>query len=85
MMSLREVARRLGVTHGRIQRAIETGRLERSIGYDARQVPYVRSFALAVEEWERNRDDAQVRPQSRSARSPRQSAQPQPPTPTRGD
>jgi hypothetical protein len=59
-MSLRAFGRRVGVSHTAIRKAIENGRLERSIGYDKGR-PVVRDVALAECEWSDNRDPAKVR------------------------
>jgi hypothetical protein len=49
-LSLRALARRLGVSLTAVQKAIRSGRLGKSVGRDARG-PFVANAALAVREW----------------------------------
>jgi response regulator of citrate/malate metabolism len=60
-LTLRELARRLGVSHTAIRKAIRSGRLEQSIRYDELGRPFVADGALAAREWEANYDPSKQR------------------------
>jgi hypothetical protein len=60
-ITIRELARRLGVSHTAILKGIRNGRLQRSIAYDDRGRPFIADAALAAGEWEVNRDPAKIR------------------------
>jgi hypothetical protein len=57
-MTLRALARQLGVNESKIRKGIATGRLELSVGRDARGRPYIVDGAVAEREWWVNRDPA---------------------------
>lgn len=60
-VTLRGLARRLHVSANAVRKAIENGRLERSLGRDSRGRPVIADEALAVREWRQNRDASRVR------------------------
>jgi len=60
-MTLRELARQLGVDPSSVRKAIGNGRLERCVGRDPSGRPFITDVRLAREEWERKRDPSRVR------------------------
>lgn len=60
-MSVVAFARRVGVDEKTIRMAIRTGRLERSIGRNAKGTPYIADAVLAEQEWRENRDPSRER------------------------
>jgi hypothetical protein len=71
LISVSEYARRRGVTHPAVFKAIKDGRLLKSVSRDARSRPHI-DPVLADQEWARNTDEAQQRPreQQRKAEAP---------------
>lgn len=61
LVSVREAARRLGVSHTAVQKAIEQGRLVASISPRANGRGFLVDASLAAEEWEKNTDPSQTR------------------------
>jgi len=54
-LSLRAFGKRLHVSHTAVVGAVETGRLHRSVGRDARGNPVIVDVTLARQEWRANR------------------------------
>ena len=54
MHSLRAFAKRLGVSHTAVEKAVTTGRLAKSVGLDARGRPAIVDLAVARAEWKDN-------------------------------
>lgn len=50
-LSVRAFARELDVSHTAVQKAIESGRLQKSVGRDARRRPFIADVDLARKEW----------------------------------
>src|SRR5215470_10845957 len=59
-MSFSTFGRRLGVTRQAVARAHLTGRLRASVGRDAKKRPVIVDAALAVAEWNENRQRVRV-------------------------
>jgi hypothetical protein len=60
-ITIRELARRLGVSHTAIRKGIRNGRLERSVGDDYRGRPFIADAELAAGEWAVNYDPSKER------------------------
>ncbi len=60
-MAIRAFARRLGVSERVVRKAIDTGRLERSVGQNGHGRPVIAHPDLAEREWRDNRDPAKDR------------------------
>jgi hypothetical protein len=54
-ISLRRLARELGITEGSVRKAVKGERLKESIGYTDGGRPFVKDLQGAVAEWQRNR------------------------------
>jgi hypothetical protein len=82
-ISLRELARRLGVTDKAVRNAVASGRLRRSIGKDAKGWPVVVDPELATIEWKENAG----KPSARAAAEPARAAEsaPSAPSPAQGE
>jgi hypothetical protein len=59
--SLRGFARLVGVNEAAVRKAIASGRLERSVGRNAKGQPAIIDVELAAYEWRANRDPAKAR------------------------
>ena len=62
-MTLRALARELGVSEGAVRAAVRRGRLARSVARDTNGRPFVVDAALAAEEW----DQSTKRPRAEAA------------------
>lgn len=60
-LSVSAFARRVRADEAAVRKAISTGRIERSLGRDARGRVVIADAALAVQEWRANRDPAKLR------------------------
>ena len=60
--TFRAFARGLGVTHGAVSKAAQTGRLSKSIGRDANGRPFIVDAALAAREWAAGATKAPAQP-----------------------
>jgi phage terminase Nu1 subunit (DNA packaging protein) len=60
-LSVLAFARRVGVDESAVRKGIKNGRLERSLGHDARGRSVIADVALAEQEWRLNRNEAKVR------------------------